>query len=180
MVTVNVSGPWGHTRETDPRLKSITLIKRYAAEQVRRADEPNRDFNIALELIGDPGVANAAVEMWNADPVCVQERTRLLEEHGERAELPTKETVLKEVLGLARAKQFTLNERLNAYKLYSEMSGYTGRNSAAAPSVSVFANKVMYVRDQGSDDSWEQRAAAQQAKLVQEAKSDSERNEIRH
>ena len=84
------------------------------------------------------------------------------------------------MLGLARAKQFTLNERLNAYKLYSEMSGYTGRNSAAAPSVSVFANKVMYVRDQGSDDSWEQRAAAQQAKLVQEAKSDSERNEIRH
>ncbi len=182
MVALNLdlSAPWGYTEKTDPRLTSVTLMKRFAAEQLRRAGEVNRDFNICLELCQDPGVANAAVRLWNADKVVLDERQRLLEEHGERAELPTKEAVLKEVLELARTKHFTVNERLNSYKLYSEMSGYTGRNSAAAPSVSVFANKVMYVRSQGTDDAWERNAAAQQAQLVADARADSERNETHH
>lgn len=180
MVAINLTGPWGYTEKTDPRLKSVTLIKRYAADQLRRADEPNRDFNIALELIGDPGVADLAVKIWNNDPVCQQERQRLLEEHGERAELPTKETVLKEVLALARNKTYTAGEKEKFYKLYSEMSGYTGRNSAAAPSVSVFANKVMYIPSQGSDKSWEDKAKSQQAALVADARADSERNETHH
>jgi hypothetical protein len=173
-----VTQQWGYRPETDPRLNDVSLMKRYAAEQLRREDsDDRRDYKIALEMLYDPGLATAAVARWNSDPVVIQERLRLQEEHGERAELPTKETVLKEVLGLARQSGYTMNERLNAYKLYSEMSGYTGRNSAAAPSVSVFANKVMYVRDQGSDDTWEARAAKQQAQLVADAKADSARNE---
>lgn len=180
MVAINLTGPWGHTEQTDPRLQSVTLMKRYASEQLRRDDEINRDFNIALELIRDPGVAETAVRVWNSSPIVMQERMRLQEEHGERAELPTKEKVLKEVLELGRSRTLTANERLNAYKLYSEMSGYTGRNSMAAPSVSVFANKVMYVPNQGTDAQWEQAAAKQQAQLVVDARADSERNETRH
>lgn len=179
MVAINLSGPWGFNAETDPRLRDLSLMKRYAAERLRREDVVT-DFTIALELIGDPGVAQAAVDRWNSDPVCQQERQRLVEEHGERAELPTKETVLKEVLALARADKYSLSEKLKAYSLYSEMSGYTGRNSAAAPSVSVFANKVMYVRSQGTDSDWEKNAAKQQAKLVADARADSERNETHH
>lgn len=182
MVAINLSlsGPWGYTEDTDPRLQSVTLMKRFAAEQLRRAGEVNRDYNIALELVQDYGVANAAVRIWNEHKTVLDERQRLLEEHGERAELPTKEAVLKEVLELARTKHFTVNERLNSYKLYSEMSGYTGRNSAQGPSVNVFANKVMYVRSQGSDASWEKNAAAQQAQLVADARADSERNQTHH
>lgn len=180
MNAIKPNAPWGHVRDQDPRLMSVTLIKRYAAEQIRREHEENRDFNIALEIIGDPGVANAAVALWNADPVCIQERTRLLEEYGEFAELPTKETILKEVLTLARHKGYNARERRDFYSLYSEMSGYTGRNSAAAPSVSVFANKVMYVPAQGSDETWEAKAAKQQAQLVAEAKADAARNETHH
>lgn len=180
MVAINHSGQWGYTPDTDPRLKDLALIKRYAAEQLRRSEEDNRDFNIALDLIGDPGVAELAVRQWNNDPVTIQERMRLQTEYGEQAELPTKETVLKEVLGLARAPKYTVGERLNAYKLYSEMSGFTGRNAAGAPSVAVFANKVMYVKDLGPDQSWESRAATQQDALVQAARDDTARNETHH
>lgn len=172
-----LSQPWGYTPETDPRLNDVTLMKRYAAEQLRRPETERRDYEIAYSLLFDPGLATAAVKRWEASPVVVQERTRLQEEHGERAELPTKETVLKEILTMGRNTALTPADRHKFYTLYSEMSGYTGRNSAAAPSVSVFANKVMYVPAQGSDDTWEQRAKKQQSQLVADAKADSARNE---
>jgi hypothetical protein len=180
MVAINLSGAWPYQPDTDPRIKDIALMKRYAAEQLRRADEHNRDFNIALELIQDPGVATIAAQIWNNDPVVLQERIRMQEEHGERAELPTKETILKEVLGMARNRGFTANERYAGYKLYAEMAGYTGRAAGAMPGVTVFANKVMYVKDHGDDNSWESRATQQQQALVQAARDDAKRNETRH
>lgn len=180
MVAINLSGKWGYTPETDPRLKDITLIKRYAAEQLRRSDEENRDYRIALEILLDPGLATSAVEIWNNDPVLLQERLRLQEEFGERAELPTKETLTKEVLALGRTAAFTVAERLNAYKLVGEMMGFIGRGAAQPTSVAIFANKVMAVKDHGSDDDWESRAAKQQADLVQAAKDDATRNQTHH
>jgi hypothetical protein len=180
MVAINTKGAWGWNPDTDPRLNDLALMKRYAAEQLRRADEDNRDYLIALELIGDPGVANIAVGRWNADPVVMSERLRIQEEYGERAELPTKETVCKEVLTLARKGSFTAAERLKAYSLYAEMSGYTGRGAAQPASVAVYANKVMYVKDHGPNTSWEDRAKVQQAELVQAAKDDARRSETRH
>lgn len=168
------TGAWGYDPSKDPRIEDESLKKRFAAEQLR---QPGSEHHIVLTLIPDnPDVAMHALSVWRNDPVVIRERLRLEQEYGERAELPSKETVLKEILGLARKDNFTVNERLNAYKLYSEMQGYSGRTANTATSVSIQANKVMYVKDHGPDQSWESRAETQQQNLVNAARDDAQRN----
>lgn len=172
------TGAWGYDPSKDPRIEDESLKKRFAAEQLR---QPGSEVHICLSLIPDnTDVAMAALSVWRNDPIVIRERLRLEQEYGERAELPSKETVLKEILGLARKDNFTVNERLSAYKLYSEMQGYSGSRANVAPSVSIQANKVMYVKDHGPDQSWEERAAKQQSDLVNAARADAERSATHH
>ena len=153
-------------------------MKRYAAEKLRN-EMP--DMNIALRLIPQAYIAQFAVNAWNNDAVVIDEIRRLQDEYGQRAELPTRETVLKEILTMGRDERGTRAERTNSYKLYAEINGWIGGGAnKQTPVVSVFANKVMMVKNHGSDNNWEKSAVTQQANLVKEAKADAQRNETRH
>lgn len=168
---------WSGDPREDPRIKDDGLKRRFAAEQLR---QPGRDYHIALGLIPEGHVAAAAVNTWRNDPVVIAERLRLQNDYGERAELPTKETVMLEILALGRETSHMVSDRLKAYALYSELNNYTGRNSGVAPQVNLFSNKVMLLRDHGSQADWEAGAKAQQANLVKEARADAERNQTTH
>lgn len=171
------SAAWGFDPFNDERLKDVALMKRYAAEQLRA---PGRDIHIALGLIPETQIAIAAVNAWNNDPTVIRERLRLMEEYGERAELPTKETIAKEILELARASEHSVPDRLKAYGQYTEMMNYTGRNAGATAAVNIFSNKVMLVKDHGTNDDWEARAVSQQSGLVKQAQDDAARTETHH
>lgn len=76
----------------------------------------------------------------------------------------SKEQLSAEILAIARNDvQIETKERLNAYKLVAEINGFVNKSG---PSVALQINRVMQVRDHGSDDDWEERAKAQQARLV--------------
>lgn len=171
------SADWGFDPRNDERIKNVALMKRYAAEQLR---DPGRDIHIALGLIPDAPIAAAAVNVWNNDPIVIQERLRLQEEHGQRAELPTKETIALEILALARAEKHSVPDRLKAYDQYNQMMQYIGRNANQPGSVNIFSNKVMLLKDHGSNDDWEARAVAQQSGLVKQAQDDARRTETAH
>lgn len=159
-------------------MKDEALMKRFAAEQLRK---PGQDFEICMAIFSNGPLAFAAIDLWNADPVVLTERLRLQQEYGERAELPSKETVMLEILALGRDSKLAVRDRLNAYNLYSEMNNYTGRNSGAALApVNLFANKVMMVTDHGTDEEWEKAAAEQQETLVRTARENAQRNATTH
>ena len=162
----------------DPRVQDEGFKKRYAAETLRR---PQERYRVACDMMGrrtqyDNDVACYASNCWENDLTVIIERKRLLNEYGEMAELPTKETVMKEVLELGRGTLNTVSDRLKAYVVYNEMMGYTGRGSNVSPSTTIFASKVMVVRDKGTDAEWEARLKIQQTKLIQDARDDRERN----
>lgn len=162
----------------DPRLNDEGLKRRFAAEMLRRPGEP---FRVAYELFVDnPNdeysnmVSTLAARDWAHDPIVIAERQRLQTEIGQAAELPTKETIMLEILDLARTSK-TVPDRLKAYAQYSEMQGYTGRNSGAGAGIAMYANKVMLVKDHGTDEQWESGLKAQQQKLIREARESRER-----
>lgn len=171
------SAAWGFDPLNDERLKDVSLKKRFAAEQLR---QPGKDIHIALGLIPETQIAIAAVNAWNKDPEVIRERLRLMEEYGQRAELPTKETVALEILEMARESKHTVTDRLKAYSQYNEMMNYTGRNSGQQAAVNIFSNKVMLLKDHGTNDDWEARAVAQQSGLVKDAQADAARTETAH
>lgn len=129
--------------------------------------EPHNPFKAAQEVFGtDTGRALYAASKWLTDPEVLAARAGLLKTNGARAFLPTKEDCARELWAMATNERNPIEERTRVMSLYCDVMGYKETAQKNSGGITITNNKVMIVKDHGSDADWEARAAAQQHTLM--------------
>lgn len=139
----------------------------FAALLMKWPDEPMR---AAVEVTGEADIARAAwiSKRWPYDPSVLAFMEDARESGADLAALPSKADLARKVFALADTagtmRAFSEAERL--YKLYAEVRGFVEKPAAASATVNIQHNRVMMVRDCGTDGEWESRTATQQKALI--------------
>ena len=116
----------------------------------------------------DAGLAAQAAHSWPDDPyvkACIENA----QDAAEKAKKPaTKDVQVKRIE--AKLSSMANDDYLKAERLIAEMLGHIEK--AAPPSVTVnqsqnVGERVLVVTDHGSDEQWEAKMAAQQARLIE-------------
>ena len=145
---------------------SDILKDAFAAALLRSPDDP---FGAALTIFGtDTRRALVASQEWVHDLYVLQKQAELLEKFGEDEFLPSKATLARNVFTLATTTK-DAKDRIAAYKLYADIRGMIEKQTAIA-NVTVNNNRVMVMRDHGTDDDWEEVAKKQQTKLIEHSR----------
>lgn len=129
---------------------------------------PHDPFKAAFALFPDKSDAGRALQIghtWPADEFVKAEQQRLLSTGDARQFLPTKEAQAKAIYALTENDHEPLEDRLKAHRLYAELMGFIEK-PAAGNQVNILNQGVMIVRDQGSDEQWEEKAINQQRTLI--------------
>ena len=140
------------------------LKTKFAIALLRNPDHP---FQAGCEVFGeDTGKALYVANNWLNDAYVAEQQRNLLKEKGARAFLPSKEDYAREVWRMALDTRTPIEEKRKFLDLYGEVMGFKERPQQSGINVNVTQNRVMIVKDHGTDDEWEQRAAAQQHRLA--------------
>lgn len=149
------------------------------------ADNADLKAAFALQLLLTHGNAQAAAhvvsprnigyalfiaEYWRDDLYVLDCKRKLVEEHGEAFFLPSKYDIAHKI---AKAADQALHsdEKLKALKLYAELMGFISKPEISVQSTTnIQQNRVMVLRDHGTDAEWEQQVVAQQRKLIADAR----------
>lgn len=127
-------------------------------------------FIAAIQLFpDDAATANDVSKLWPDDPHVMRCIAAVRAAEQAAAEPPTKLAQIKRIE--TRLAAMKADDFLKAERLIAEMSGHLER--PAPPSVTIQNNnsqqvieRVLVVKDHGTDAEWEEKARAQQAKLV--------------
>lgn len=133
----------------------------YRARQLAKSDFEIASF-VFQGLPNSAQRAGMAAIVWGQDLSIldeVQERRR----KGFDESIVSKDVLTAEVLAIARTDQVGVKERLEAYKLAATMNGFIEKGNGG---VNVQVNRVMIVKDHGSDDNWEESVKVQQQRLM--------------
>lgn len=143
------------------------VIDEYA---IQLAKFPNDGMKAALiATANDMGDALELAAWCRQNNVAFEARQReLIAETGAKPFIPDKETVIVEILTIARNVEANGDLRLRAYKLAGEMAGYISNDPKVAIHNNI-TNKVMQVTTFPNEDVWEKTAVASQAKLIDAA-----------
>jgi hypothetical protein len=150
--------------------------RRFAVELLRT---PTAPFEAAQRTF--PGNITLAIfksVSWPQDPEVLQYINELTETRAPLDLLPTKDALGRAVFDLVHdmGRKMDVKERLAGYRLYGEIMGFIDKKGENAGGVNVsvqnnIGNKVMIVKDHGTDDDWEAKLLAQQENLVAEARN---------
>lgn len=126
---------------------------------------PDNPFKAAMGICGeDTGRALLVSSEWPDDPFVISEQKRLLDELGADHFLPTREELGRMVYQSAQDAKFEEN-KVKFLKLYADIRGFIAKPETNV-TVQNTNNRVMVVRENGSDDEWEQKLLKQQRGLV--------------
>ena len=132
-----------------------------------KAKTPEEAFSAARDIEPDEiGRALWIAHHWPHDEAVKAEMVRLKKTGAEEADLPTLADLAKNVWHLAT--HGCHDERIKASKLYAEMRGFIKKPDTGV-SVNVNNNRVMVIREKGTNEEWEDGVAKQQAALIQAA-----------
>lgn len=145
---------------------------------------PKNPFEAARTVFGlNTGAALHAATNWTTDAEVLAECARLKEDEGAKSFLTSKEELARKILEAVEdppletqggwQARIPIEDKLKAFKLYAEVMGYIEKPQAVINNNPVTNNRVMVVKDSGSDEDWEKKAARQQKELI-------ERNATRH
>lgn len=141
------------------------LTARFAAALLRHPETPDGRFAAALSVTSDTGKALLmAHKLWDSPQVIEAQRQIKAAAEDDLDFIGTKADFAREVLECAR-KSWDGDVQHKMYKLYAEVRGFISKADTNV-NVQVNNNKVMIVKDLGSNDDWERRAAEQQRKLI--------------
>lgn len=126
---------------------------------------PDDAFKAACTVFPDDmGKALRAAHTWQKDSFVVYEMERLTGEDGEDAFLPGKAELCRKIWSKLN-KEFVDNEDFTKLaKLYADVRGFIQKADTTV-NVAV-VNKVMVVKDLGSNEEWESKAERQQRELL--------------
>lgn len=155
-------------------IEDIEQKRAFAREWLK---QPNNTLGAVIAVIGPSQNGDAAEALrhmyaWMKDPAVLQEKARLIEHGDELALLPNKAELAREVWLLGLNPDLKGMERVKAFELYANLRGYVEKPGITVNNTTV--NKVMVVKDLGSNADWEARAQEQQRQLTATA------NAIRH
>lgn len=152
------------TEDSTLRLKNL-----YAIALLREGDP----FKAACIVFpGDPQRAIWAKDTWATDPVVIEEKERLIAEHGEEFFLPNE---IEFARNLWQRAQNAVHDEDYAklMKLYADTRGFT-KTQSNAPQVNILAPKVMLLSQEvesKTDDEWEIMLREQQRALTNDSPS---------
>jgi len=140
-------------------------LKTAFAEALLR--NPDNAFQAGTQVFGaETNKALFAATQWVNDDFVLHEKARLLKTSGARAFLPSKEDYAREVWKTATDPKCPIEDKRGLLSLYGDVMGY--KEAAAKPTggITVNNNRVMIVKDHGTDSDWERRAMQQQHALT--------------
>jgi hypothetical protein len=147
--------------------EQLSLRKRLFAEALLK--NPSDPFGVALSVIPDTGEALRAANEWPADFEVIEHQKALLAEHGEAAFLPNKTETARLAYDMASGKKPAIKEQIEALELYGKIRGFIEKpGTTINNTTAVQVNRIMVIKDHGSNDDWERKAVAQQARLHKE------------
>lgn len=138
----------------------------FAGALLKHPQDLEGRFAAALAVTSDTGKALIMANKWLDDPVVTAEQMRLLKgaDEGDLNFIGTKADFAREILEQART-QWDGEVKIKFYKLYAETRGFIAKADTNV-NVQVNNNRVMVVKDMGSDDEWERKAQNQQRALI--------------
>lgn len=143
----------------------IKALKIRFAEATLRI--PENSFLAAQSVFGtEIGRALFAHTHWVSDPEVMAEKANLLNQNGARHFLPTKEETAREIWKVAVNERTPIEDKARMFSLFSDVMGYKEQAVKNSGGITVNNNKVMIVKDFGSDSDWERESAAQQHRLT--------------
>jgi len=149
---------------TDVSDDAVRQLQTQYAEALLR--EPENAFKAATTVFGaDTGRAVYVAAKWIADPFVISEKTRLLQSKGARFFLPSKEEYAREIWRTAIDNRTPAEDKRALLSLYGDVMGYK-ETPKKDGGIVINNNKVLLVRDHGTDEDWERKAAAQQHRLT--------------
>lgn len=165
----NQTAGYSSNMETMPAVvidEEQQLKAAFAAALLKNPQDLEGRFKAALSVTADTGQALLMANKWVTDPFVVAEQKRLVEmsEDGGLDFIGTKADFAREVLDTARGA-WDLDAKHKFYKLYAEARGFIVKADTNV-NVQVNNNKVMIVKDLGTDAQWEEKARQQQQRLI--------------
>jgi len=147
--------------DEDARLKAA-----FAAALFKHPATMEGRFAAALSVTSDTGKALVMANKWLDDPEVIAQQQRMTKgaDEGDLNFIGTKADFAREILKQART-QWDGETKLKFYKLYAETRGFIVKEGTNV-NVQVNNNRVMVVKDMGSDDDWERKAQQQQRALI--------------
>lgn len=146
--------------ETDADLK-----KEFAAAMLRWPDDPMR---AATFVVGADTQRAVQISMrWPRDADVIAHRKHLLEEYGAEAFTITKAELIGKLVDIADTARDS-KDKVAALAKVAEIRGFIEKPGTKIE-VNNVAPRVMVVRDNGTDDEWEKKLAAQQEALTDAA-----------
>jgi hypothetical protein len=144
--------------------------KRFAAELLKVGNTDSASiFKAALVVFGkETGQALRIANEWVYDPEVLAEQERLKEEKGVMSFLPTKSDLAKAVWDKAREEYVATEDFTKLMRLYAEIMSFIEKPGLNVTN-NVISNRVMIVKDHGSDSDWEAKLAQQQKALISES-----------
>lgn len=141
-----------------------SLKPKYAALLLKEK-EP---FDAALRLSPDnTGVALWCATNWTNDPEVVEEMARLKGESDAVKSIATKYDLARLYWNMANDEKIEPKDRLTAAEKFGAVAGIYDPKQNNNMNINVdAAPRVMIVKDHGSNDDWEVRAATQQRELT--------------
>lgn len=151
------------TDEQETRLKAA-----FAEAWLHYPSDPHAAANMVC--------ANAAISYrmameWIYDPFVRQCQEELIKKRGEDYYLPNRTLLIRRIMEIGEDKTNGAKDRLAAYRLAAELRNFMPKNEQNT-NIQINQNRVMVVKDHGTDDEWREKMAAQQAKLVADAATD--------
>lgn len=144
-----------------------TALKDTFAELLLRT--PSDAFRVACQIFGsDTMRALKASTEWPVDLYVLQKQADLLAEQGDDAFLPTKAELARRIYTVGETAG-DAKDKLAAYKLYAEVRGFI-QKAENVNNIQVNNNRVMIMKDFGTDEQWETKAIKQQSKLIEHSR----------
>lgn len=153
---------------------------RFAEGLLKAGSEYGAAVKVAIQVFGDgsPRVGMAS-HYWPSDPIVLAHMQTALATQPDGAYLPTREELALKIHRKAEACD-EAKDAVVLWKLFADIMGYIQRPETNIGNVQVNNNivesRVLVVKDYGSIDNYMEKAAAQQAKLVEDVNASKRRN----
>lgn len=143
-------------------MTDLTTLKDMFA--VALARDPSKALQAASYVFPEDRseALRVAVE-WVNDPYVL---AKLSEFEAENGGMPSKEKIGLRILAIADNEKIKPEDRLKALKLYADVFGFIDKPGTSITNNTLTVNRVMAIKDHGSDDDWEAKIASQQARLI--------------
>jgi len=147
----------------DDRINNEECKTAFAVELLKN---PADAFKAALQVFpDDTGLALRAAHTWPKDPFVLAEQERITSEEGEGAFLPGKAELCRKIWERLQKDYVVTEDFVKIAKLYAEVRGFIEKPNTNIVT-NVVTNKVMVVKDLGTNDEWEMKAERQQRELL--------------